>query len=195
MTARRSQIERQTKETHIRCQLDLDGQGQSDIATGLPFLDHMLTALSKHSRFDLSLHCQGDLEVDDHHSAEDCALTLGQAFAEALGEARGIKRFASAFAPLDEALARVVIDLSGRPYAVLNMGLKREMLGTLACENIPHFFHSFAMSARLCLHLDILRGDNDHHRAEASFKALALALSEAVRRTDFDDIPSTKGSL
>lgn len=194
MSTRRSELSRTTKETDIHCVLELDGEGRGDIATGIGFLDHMLTALAKHSRMNLTLKCQGDLHIDDHHTAEDCALTLGQALDEALGDRRGIRRFASAYAPLDEALARAVIDFSGRPYAVIELGLKREMLGTLACENIGHFFTSLAMASKSCFHVDVLRGINDHHRSEAAFKALALALRQAVAR-DGDSIPSTKGVI
>ena len=155
----------------------------------------MLSALAMHGRFDLTLKCQGDLVVDDHHTVEDCALALGQALDQALGERRGIARFSSAFAPLDEALARAVVDLSGRPCAVVDLGLKREALGQLSCENIGHFFSSFATTGRMALHLDVLRGANDHHRAEAAFKATALALRQAVRLEGPDQVPSTKGSL
>jgi imidazoleglycerol-phosphate dehydratase len=192
---REAQVTRETLETRITLTLALDGSGQSRIATGIGFLDHMLTALAKHARFDLELSCHGDLEVDDHHTVEDCALALGQALAEALGGKRGIARFGSAYAPLDEALARAVIDLSGRPCAVVDLGLQREALGQLACENVPHFFVSLATTARMALHLDVLRGANDHHRAEAAFKATALALRQAVRLEGPDQVPSTKGVL
>lgn len=195
MSSRESRIERTTRETDIRLRLNLDGDGTSEISTGIGFYDHMLTALAKHGRFDLQLECDGDLEVDDHHTVEDCALALGRAFHQALGERRGIERFAHAYAPLDEALARVVVDLSGRPYSVVNLGLKRESIGQLACENISHVFQSFAMEARAAIHVDVLRGDNDHHRAEAAFKALAIALRKAVTLTGSDDVPSTKGVL
>lgn len=195
MSDRESRIERSTRETDIRLRLNLDGDGEAEIATGIGFYDHMLTALAKHGRFNLTLDCDGDLDVDDHHTVEDCALALGRAFHEALGERRGIERFGHAYAPLDEALARVVVDLSGRPYAVVNLGLTRESIGALACENISHVFQSFAMEARAAIHVDVLRGDNDHHRAEAAFKALALALKHAVSRTGSSDVPSTKGVL
>ena len=155
----------------------------------------MLTALARHARFDLRLTCAGDLEVDDHHTVEDCALALGQALDQALGERRGIGRFGSAFAPLDEALARAVVDFSGRPCAVVDLGLEREALGQLSCENMPHFFASLATTGRMALHVDVLRGGNDHHRAEAAFKAVALALRQAVRVDGPDQVPSTKGVL
>ena len=195
MSSRKAAISRETLETKITLELTLDGSGRAEVATGIGFFDHMLTALAKHARFDLVLKCAGDLGVDDHHTVEDCALALGQALDRALGERRGIARFGSAFAPLDEALARAVVDLSGRPCAVIELGLKREALGELACENLSHFFTSLATTGRMALHVDVLRGMNDHHRAEAAFKATALALREAVRIEGPDQVPSTKGVL
>jgi imidazoleglycerol-phosphate dehydratase len=195
MSARRATVSRKTLETAIEVELALDGTGRAEVATGIGFFDHMLGALAKHAGFDLSLKCQGDLEVDDHHTVEDCALALGQALDQALGERRGIARFGSAHAPLDEALARAVVDLSGRPYAVVELGLEREALGALACENVAHFFASLATAGRMGLHVDVLRGANDHHRAEAAFKAAALALRQAVRLDGPDQVPSTKGVL
>lgn len=194
MSERRAEVRRETKETRIELVLVLDGAGESRVRTGLGFLDHMLTALAKHGGFDLELACAGDLEVDDHHTVEDCALALGRAFDEALGERRGIRRFGAAYAPLDEALARVVVDLSGRPFAHVDLGLVREKVGDVACENLDHFFRSLAMAGRMALHVDLLRGTNDHHRAEAAFKALALALREAVA-VEGGGVPSTKGVL
>jgi len=195
MSPRQAAISRETLETKITLELTLDGSGRAEVATGIGFFDHMLSALAKHARFDLVLKCAGDLGVDDHHTVEDCALALGQALDRALGERRGIARFGSAFAPLDEALARAVVDLSGRPCAVIELGLKREALGQLACENLSHFFTSLATTGRMALHVDVLRGMNDHHRAEAAFKATALALREAVRIEGPDQVPSTKGVL
>jgi len=148
-----------------------------------------------HARFDLSLTCEGDLQVDDHHTAEDCALALGEALDRGLGERRGVNRFGSALAPLDEALARAVVDLSGRPWAEVNIPIRRDQIGGLAGENVSHAVRSFATAARLCVHLDLERGENDHHKAEAAFKALALALREAVSVSGFADVPSTKGTL
>lgn len=194
-TQRIGTVERVTSETRIALTVNLDGSGRAEVFTGIAFLDHMLSAMAKHGGFDLELRCEGDLEVDDHHTAEDCALALGTAIDKALGERRGIARFGSAYAPLDEALARVVIDLSGRPMPVVDLGLKREMLGGIACENLTHFFVSLAMNLRAAVHVDVLRGDNDHHRAEAAFKALGLALRPAVARTGADQVPSTKGVL
>lgn len=195
MTDRRSEIGRRTRETDIDLVLDLDGTGDADISTGLGFLDHMLTALAKHGHFDLELDCDGDLDVDDHHTVEDCSIALGSAFDDALGSRRGITRFGHAYAPLDEALSRVVVDLGGRPAPVVELGLRREMIGDVACENLHHLFVSFANRARAAVHVDVLRGDNDHHRIESAFKALALALREAVSLDGTDDVPSTKGVL
>ncbi len=195
MTTRKAVATRKTKETEITVSLDLDGDGAAEVTTGIGFLDHLLTTLAKHARFDLTLSCKGDLHIDDHHTAEDCALALGTALDEALGERVGITRFGSAYAPLDEALARAVIDLSGRPYAYVKLGLKREALGGLACENIGHVLRSLATAARATLHVELLRGENDHHRTEAAFKAVALALRQAVARTGEDGVPSTKGVL
>lgn len=195
MNARTADASRITRETDVTVHLSLDGKGESSITTGIAFLDHMLTALVVHGEFDLTVVAKGDLLVDDHHTVEDCALTLGVAFDRALGERRGIARFGSAYAPLDEALARAVVDISGRPFARLDLGLRRERLGDLSCENIPHALASFATAARITLHVDVLCGDNDHHRAEAAFKAVALALRTAVARTGSDAVPSTKGSL
>jgi imidazoleglycerol phosphate dehydratase HisB len=186
---------RETRETTIELRLDLDGSGQVDVRTGLGFLDHMLTALAFHAGFDLMLRCDGDLHVDDHHTAEDCALALGSAIDEALGDRTGIERFASAYVPLDESLARTVVDLSGRPCPVVDLALTRPMIGDVASENLEHFFRSLAVTMRAALHVDVLRGDNDHHKAEAAFKSTARALRQAVALTAATDVPSTKGVL
>jgi imidazoleglycerol phosphate dehydratase HisB len=177
---RTASFERTTRETRIGVRLRLDGEGRAQVRTGLGFLDHMLTAFACHSRIDLELTCEGDLQVDDHHTVEDCALSLGAALDAALGERTGIARFGFAYAPLDESLARVVVDLVRRPHAQIDLGLVREKLGEVSCENLPHFFSSLAMSMRCTLHVDVLRGVNDHHRAEAAFKAFAIALRQAV---------------
>lgn len=195
MTNRTCDLTRTTRETSITVSLNLDGSGTSQVNTGIGFLDHMLSALAKHSGLNIALQCTGDLEVDDHHTAEDCALLLGTALDKALGDRAGIQRFGAAHAPLDEALARVVIDLSGRPYSDVNLNFKRELIGTIATENIEHFFASFAVASRTTLHVDILKGRNDHHKAEAAFKAFAIALREAIRGTASKAIPSTKGVL
>lgn len=189
-----AKVERQTRETKISLSLDLDGSGVVRVVTGIGFLDHLLTALATHARFDLELACEGDLHVDDHHSAEDCGLALGAAIDQALGERKGIARFGSAFAPLDEALSRAVVDLSGRPFASVELGLVRPMIGTLACENIGHVIASMATKARACVHVDVLKGVNDHHKAESAFKALALAMRQAVAVVG-GGVPSTKGVL
>ena len=193
--SRRAKIQRKTRETDITLELVLDGTGRTDIATGIGFLDHMLTALAFHAGWDLSLACKGDLEVDDHHTAEDCALALGQAYDEALGDRAGIERFGWAMVPLDEALGRAVVDLATRPFCAVDLGLRREMLGALACENLVHVVRSFATTGRFCLHLDVLAGENDHHRAEAAFKSLARALRLASAPTVASAPPSTKGVL
>lgn len=190
------QVERRTSETNVRVRVDLDGTGVCTVSTGLGFLDHMLDALCRHARFDVELTCEGDVHVDDHHTVEDCALALGAALDRALGERCGIGRFGSAHAPLDEALARTVVDLSGRPGAWVDLRLRRAMIGQVATENLSHFFASLAVGARATMHVDVLRGENDHHKAEAAFKATALALRQAVAvdaRTS--DVPSTKGVL
>ena len=194
MTTRRAHVTRETRETRVEAELLLS-PGPSRVDTGIPFLDHMLDSLCRHGGFSLRLEARGDLEIDDHHSAEDCALVLGQALDEALGERRGIARFGHAYAPLDEALARAVVDLSGRPFSHVDLGLRRERLGTLACENLTHVMASFAVAARATVHVELIRGENDHHRAEAAFKALALALRTAVSPSGSSEVPSTKGVL
>jgi imidazoleglycerol-phosphate dehydratase len=194
-STRQAKIARNTNETDVNLTLIVEGTGQAKIDTGIGFLDHLLTAIAKHGRFDIELTCQGDRHVDDHHTVEDCGIALGAAFDQALGDRRGIARFGSAYAPLDEALSRSVIDLSGRPCAMVNLGLRGEKLGALSCENVGHFLSSMAIHARATLHVDVLRGDNDHHRAESAFKATALAMRCAVALTGGSDVPSTKGVL
>lgn len=174
--------------------MNLDGSGNADIETGLGFLDHMLDTLARHSRIDLTLTASGDAHIDDHHTTEDCAIVLGRALDEALGERTGVGRFGTAYAPLDESLCRAVIDLSGRPWPEIHLALSRPMIGDVASENVVHFLRSFAIEARMAMHVDLLRGDNDHHKSEAAFKAVAQALRKAVR-VDGKEIPSTKGSL
>lgn len=192
--SRNASLTRRTGETQIDAALELDGTGLAEVSTGIGFLDHMLTALARHARVDLKLECRGDLEVDDHHTAEDCAIVLGRLLEQALGERAGIRRFGDAHAPLDEALARAVVDLSGRPWPEVHLGFRREAIGDIATENLTHFFVTLAMESRSAIHVDVLRGENDHHRAEAAFKALALALRAAVAR-DGEGVPSTKGAL
>ena len=193
MTARSAEITRRTRETAITVRLDLAG-GERELATGIGFLDHLLDTLACHAGWRLQLACTGDLAVDDHHTAEDCALALGQALDRALGDRAGLVRFGWAYAPLDEALARGVVDLATRPHATVDLGLRRERLGDLSCENIPHLLRSLATAGRFCLHADVLRGENDHHRAEAAVKALALALRQALPPAGTGPA-STKGVL
>jgi imidazoleglycerol-phosphate dehydratase len=188
--------ERQTRETRIRLELGLDGTGKSEIATGIPFLNHMLELFARHGNFDLRVDCAGDLEVDDHHTVEDIAICLGQALSRALGEKIGIARYGHAYVPMDETLARAVIDLSGRSYLVYHAEEKREKVGTFSVELAEHFWYSFAEHARCNLHLEVLYGRNQHHMLEAIFKAAARALALAVRiDTRVDGVLSTKGTL
>jgi imidazoleglycerol-phosphate dehydratase len=193
---RTATIERKTRETQIRLSLSLDGEGRSEIATGIGFLDHMLTALATHARFDLEVRCQGDLHVDAHHSVEDVGIVFGQALKEALGDKRGIVRFGHAYVPLDEALARCVVDLSGRPWLYFDAPFKARSVGTMPTELFEDFFWALADHGRLNLHLEIIRGRNAHHMAETLFKSTARALSMAVALDPrVKDVPSTKGSL
>ncbi|KAL6941697.1 imidazoleglycerol-phosphate dehydratase [Hanseniaspora osmophila] len=168
---------------------------QINVHTGIGFLDHMIHALAKHSGWSLIVECIGDLHIDDHHTTEDCGIALGMAFLKALGPVRGVKRFGTGFAPLDESLSRAVVDLSNRPYCFCDMKLKREKVGDLSTEMIPHFLMSFAEAARITLHVDVLRGENDHHKSESAFKALAVALRTALESNGTNDVPSTKGVL
>ena len=192
---RHAQHHRKTLETNISVDLHIDGKGESNIQTGIGFLDHMLSSLSKHAGWSLILTCEGDLHIDDHHTVEDCALALGQCLDQILGDRRGINRFGHAYVPLDEALVRAVVDLSGRPWPDINLHFSRAQIGALATENITHFFQSLAIASRSSIHIDQIKGDNDHHKAEAAFKALAKALQQALSQTDSQAIPSTKGSL
>ncbi len=192
-----AEIHRQTAETDIRLTLALDGSGRAEINTGLGFLDHMLHHLAVHGLFDLTLHARGDLQVDEHHTVEDCALALGMAFDQALGDRKGIVRMGSAYAPMDETLAFVAVDLSGRPYAVVQAEWHGPAVGGIATSLFPHFLHSLAVAARATLHARVLYGADDHHQAEALFKALGRALDAATcldpRRGGA--VPSTKGVL
>lgn len=191
---RKSELSRATGETDVMVALAIDGSGVLKVKTGLGFLDHMLAALGRHSGFDLEIRATGDTEVDDHHTVEDCAIVLGRALDDALGDRSGITRFGSAYAPLDESLTRAVVDLSGRPWPEIAIPFSRPTVGEVATENIIHFLRSFAIEARMALHVDLIRGDNDHHKAESAFKALALALRQSVVLRD-EGVPSTKGSL
>lgn len=194
---RTAEISRQTNETQIEIKLDLDGTGKHEISTGIGFLDHMLTHLAVHGLFDLTLQAKGDLHIDVHHTVEDVALALGQAFDKALDARKGIIRIGDCFTPMDEALAHVAIDLSGRPYSVIQADWHTPYTGNIPTTLFPHFFESFAVTARCNLHARILYGRDDHHQAEALFKAWARALDIATqvdaRRAGV--IPSTKGTL
>ncbi|KAK4621416.1 Imidazoleglycerol-phosphate dehydratase [Fulvia fulva] len=217
---RSAQIARDTNETKIQLSLNLDGgfleELQSDgktngeghasqasksqtiaVDTGIGFLDHMLHAMAKHGGWSLRLRTRGDLHIDDHHTAEDTCIALGQAFKQALGTITGLARFGYAYVPLDEALSRAVVDLSNRPYSVIDLGTKREKIGDLSCEMLPHCLESFALHAGITMHIDCLRGANDHHRAESAFKALAVALRMAISPVAGreGEVPSTKGVL
>ena len=192
--SRTAALDRKTKEVTISGRIELDGTGLSDVSTGLGFLDHMLATFARHARFDLVLGAVGDTSVDDHHTVEDCAIVLGRGIARALGEYDGVRRFGSAHVALDESLVRSVVDLAGRPWPEIHIDLTRERVGDVATENITHFFRSFALEGRMALHVDSIRGDNDHHMAEAAFKATALALGSAVQVITVGT-PSMKGSL
>jgi len=191
-----AEVRRKTKETDVRVTLNLDGSGKSQISIGLPFLEHMLELFAKHGLFDLQVMCDGDLEIDDHHSVEDIAITLGQALVQALGDKAGINRYGEALVPMDEALCRAVIDLSGRFYLVYEVTVRRQMIGNFSVELAEHFWRSFAETAKFNLHIDCLRGRNSHHILEGTFKASARALRQAVERNSrVVGVPSTKGSL
>jgi imidazoleglycerol-phosphate dehydratase len=196
-TNRRADVERRTRETSVSLSLDLDGSGRYEVSTGIGMFDHMLEQLAKHSLVDLRVDATGDIERDPHHLIEDVGLVLGQALNEALGERRGISRFGHAFAPMDEALALVAIDLGGRPYAGIDVTFSRETIGELPAENVKHFLEAFAQEGRLNLHARLLSGENDHHRVEALFKALARALRAAVTLEEriAGEVPSTKEVL
>ena len=197
MAARIGTCKRTTNETNAEVTLNLDGAGGAEVGTGVGFLDHMLELFAHHGIFDLSIAVQGDLHVDAHHTVEDTGLALGAALREALGDRRGITRMGHAIVPMDEALGLVAIDLSGRPYAVLDIPLSGQPLGALPAEMIEHFFHAVATEARCNLHARILTGRNDHHKVEALFKGLGRALHAATRLDPArgDRIPSTKGVL
>ena len=194
---RTATVRRETRESRVEVALNLDGSGRGDVSTGIGFLDHMLDSLARHARFDLTLRAEGDLHVDQHHTAEDVGITLGQALDRALGERRAIRRFGNAIVPLDEALALVAVDLGGRGWASIHLPFHAPSIGGLSCEMIPHLLQSFAHDGRLALHVRLLAGENDHHRAEATFKALARALDDATRPDPrlAGEVPSTKGVI
>ena len=193
---RTAHISRKTKETDIKVNLALDGSGAGRIDTGIPFLDHMLDLFARHGLFDLEVECKGDLQIDDHHSVEDVAICLGQAFLQALGDKAGIIRYGMSLVPMDESLCRVVVDLSGRFYLVYEVDTKRQRIGNFSVELAEHFWRSFAESLKCNLHIDLLRGRNTHHILEATFKATARALKQAVERDPrIAGVLSTKGAL
>ncbi len=205
MAIRTAEIHRETSESSVLVRIDLDGRGRTEISTGVPFYDHMLTALGKHGLFDLTVRTTGDVDVDAHHSVEDSAIVLGQAFRQALGDKKGIRRFADAYVPLDEALAHAVVDVSGRPYSVVSGEPDGQAYALIGGGNgsVPyagsmtrHVLETFAANAQICLHLHLLAGRDPHHIVEAQFKALARALRDAVALDPrVEGVPSTKGAL
>jgi len=197
MTARQAEVVRNTKETQITASINLDGTGQGQLNTGMPFLDHMLDQIVRHGLIDISITCQGDTQIDDHHSAEDCGIALGQAFALAIGDKKGIRRVGHSYVPLDEALSRVVIDISGRPHLDFNVEFTRASVGGFDVDLFYEFFQGFVNHANITIHIDNLRGRNTHHQIESIFKATARALRMAVELDErmAGQMPSTKGSL
>ncbi|AWB22100.1 imidazoleglycerol-phosphate dehydratase HisB [Methylobacterium currus] len=196
-TLRAGRVDRRTAETDVSVALTLDGTGRASIATGVGFLDHMLELLARHALFDLEIKVTGDLHVDQHHTTEDCGIALGQAFAQALGDKRGIRRYADLHLPMDEALTRVAVDISGRPFLVFRTEFSREKIGVFDTELVREWFQAFAMNAGITLHVETLYGDNQHHIAESCYKGLARALRHAVEVDPREGgrVPSTKGSL
>lgn len=195
--SREARVSRRTGETDINVRIDLDGSGASAVKTGVGMLDHLLTLLARHSRFDLTVNASGDLEIDSHHTVEDVAITLGRAFSQSLGERKGIVRMGHAIVPMDEALAMVAVDIGGRGYTLVDAEFEGTKVGALPTEMINHFLHSFADEAKVNIHVRLLSGKNDHHKAEAIFKALARALDVATRLDSrlAGQIPSTKGTI
>ncbi len=191
---REAKVSRDTLETKIELKLQLDGSGNININSGIGFLDHMLKAMAFYAGFDLDISCEGDLHVDSHHTAEDIGISFGSAFKEALGDKKGIQRFASPITPMDESLALVAIDISNRPFLVENLQFNCERLGDMETQCFKEFFHAFAISAAITLHIDVMRGENDHHKIEAVFKGLGRALKEAIRLVG-TEVVSTKGVL
>ena len=194
---RTATLERATSETKVAVTVDLDGSGRYDVATGIGFLDHMLAQLARHGLFDLTVKADGDLHIDSHHTTEDAGIVIGQAFAQALGERRGIRRYGQALSAMDETLVRVVVDASNRPYLIWKVRFSQPKLGELDTEMVKEWFQAFAQNAGLTLHVETLYGENSHHICEACFKGLARALREAVEIDPRKDgaVPSTKGTL
>jgi imidazoleglycerol-phosphate dehydratase len=197
MKERSAEVERNTKETQIRVKLNLDGKGVAQLATGLPFLEHMLEQVARHGMLDLEVNAKGDLHIDAHHTVEDIGITLGQAFVKAIGDKSGIRRFGHAYVPLDEALSRVVIDFSGRPGLTYQVKFTRALIGEFDADLVHEFFQGFVNHAQVTMHIDNLRGDNAHHQCETMFKAFARALRMAAEPDPraLGTVPSTKGSL
>src|SRR5262244_3158266 len=194
---RKSAVKRKTKETNVEVEVDLDGTGRASVATGIGFFDHMLDLLARHSRMDITVKAKGDLHIDHHHTTEDVGIALGQAVKKALGDMKGITRYADVHVPMDEALTRVAIDVSGRPFLVFKAEFVRDKVGSFDTELVQEWFQAFAMNAGVTLHVTTLYGTNDHHIAESCFKGLARALRAAVAIDPraADEVPSTKGSL
>ena len=194
---RTAAVERKTKETEISVELNLDGSGQYDVETGIGFLDHMLEQLSRHSLMDLKVRCKGDLHIDGHHTTEDCGIVIGTAIKKALGDLKGITRYANAYIPMDETLSRAAMDISGRPFLVWNVTFPREKIGEMDTELFEEFFRAFAFAAGMTLHVENLYGVNSHHIIESCFKATARALRAAteIDPRKADAVPSTKGTL
>ena len=194
---RTAEVERKTKETQIRVRLNLDGKGVAKLATGIPFLEHMLDQVARHGMLDLEVDAKGDLHIDAHHTVEDIGITIGQAFAKAIGDKSGIRRFGHAYVPLDEALSRVVIDFSGRPGLSYEVRFTRALIGEFDADLVHEFFQGFVNHAQVTMHIDNLRGDNAHHQCETMFKAFARALRMAAEADPraLGSVPSTKGSL
>ena len=193
---RKAEVSRNTKETKIGVKLNLDGKGAAQIATGVPFLDHMLEQVARHGAFDLDISAKGDLHIDAHHTVEDIGITLGQAFAKAAGDKKGVRRYGHAYVPLDEALSRAVVDLSGRPGLDYHIEFTRARIGEFDVDLVHEFFQGFVNHAQVTLHVDNLKGTNAHHQAETVFKAFGRALRMAVEiDPQVKDVPSTKGSL
>ena len=197
MSTRSAEVVRDTAETRIRARIDLDGTGRCTLSTGVPFFDHMLDQIARHGLVDLEIDAEGDLHIDAHHTVEDIGITLGQAFAKAVGEKKGIRRYGHAYVPLDEALSRVVVDLSGRPGLSWRVQFRRSMVGDFDVDLVREFFQGFVNHAQVTLHVDNLHGDNAHHQCETVFKAFARALRAAIEADprQGDRVPSTKGSL
>ena len=192
---RRAEITRKTAETDITVEIDLDGSGSYDNRTGVGFFDHMLDQLARHALIDMTVRATGDLHIDDHHTVEDTGIALGQALTQALGDKRGIRRYGACLLPMDDALVRAALDLSGRPFLVWNVDLPTAKIGTFDTELLREFFQAFATHGGITLHVDMLHGVNSHHIAEAAFKAVALALREAVSQVGSNEVPSTKGVI